>query len=119
MRKIKILIVDDDKEIRGLFCDILTRRNFVVKEAGNGKEGVESAIQEKPDLIILDVMMPVMNGFEAARCLKSNRETQNIPIIFCTATHADEVKHNGDDYLEKPVKLEELFKKIDRIVKVS
>ena len=119
MEKAKILIVDDDVGILESFEMIFERKGFVVETSVNGKEGVEKALSFKPDVIILDVMMPVMNGLEAAHCLRENPDTKDIPIIFCTASHADEVKKAGIakvEFLNKPFKIEEVYKKIDEVL---
>lgn len=116
----KILIVDNDTETRNILGSILTRKKFIVEKAGNGKEALEKIKKNKPDLILLDYIMPVMDGFETWGHLKSNPQTQNIPIILCTTTHIEKGKDGRikvNDYLEKPFTIEEVCKKINKILK--
>ena len=81
----KILIVDDEKDIREILKAILEHEGYVTLEANDGKQGYEKAVSEQPDLIILDIMMPVLDGFGAAEKLKTNKDTFGIPIIMLTA----------------------------------
>ena len=116
----RILIVDDDAETSNILDSMLTRKKFIVEKAGNGKEALEKIKKNKPDLILLDYIMPVMDGFETWCQLKSNPQTQNIPIILCTATHIEEGENGRikvSDYLEKPFTIEEACKKINKILK--
>ena len=78
----RILIVDDDPDIVESVTLVLQKNNHEVLQAYGGVEGLEKAKQEKPDAIILDVMMPGVNGFEACKLLKDCQETKDIPIIF-------------------------------------
>lgn len=115
----RILIVDDDVTIRDILGLVLTEQNFIVEKAGNGKEALEKVDINKPDLIVLDGIMPVMDGFETYSRLKSNPETQNIPIIFCTATPIEEViqrQIKADDYIEKPCTLKTFCEKIYKML---
>jgi len=84
----KILIVDDDVDIIDLIENRLRHNNYEVIISNDGDNGVKKAVQEKPDLIIMDVMMPRMPGPEAVKVLKSNEITKNIPVIFFTAMNA-------------------------------
>ncbi len=82
---LKVLIVDDDSGIRKLLGRFLEREGFVTIEAENGLDGVEIAKKEQPDLIILDVMMPQMDGLTAARLIKFYKPLSDVPIVFLTA----------------------------------
>jgi len=86
---LKVLIVDDDNGIRKLLGRFLDREGFTTIEAENGLEGVETAKKEQPDLIIMDVMMPQMDGLTAARLIKFYKPLSEVPIIFLTAKDAD------------------------------
>lgn len=86
---LKVLIVDDDNGIRKLLGRFLEREGFSTIEAENGLEGVETAKKEQPDLIIMDVMMPQMDGLTAARLIKFYKPLSDVPIIFLTAKDAD------------------------------
>jgi CheY-like chemotaxis protein len=116
----KILIVEDVK----LNVDLLTQLledEYELITASDGEEGVTMAAQEQPDLILMDMSLPVMNGWEATRCLKSNKALKHIPVIALTA-HAmsgDEVKARAagcDDYLTKPLNEDLLFEKVKRLL---
>ena len=84
----KILIVDEDPFIRDVLTQKLEALGYRATEARNGREAVDKVAQDPPDLILLDVMMPVMDGFQACRLLKDNEDTRLIPIIIMTALHA-------------------------------
>ena len=108
-----VLVVDDVVSNVLLLKVLLTNEKFKVITAGNGKEALSQAVNARPDLILLDVMMPEMNGFEVAGRLKADPETQHIPIIFLTAlnTTADIVKGfkvGANDFISKPFNKEEL-----------
>ncbi len=81
----KLLIVEDNRDMREMLGLILERLGYIPVLAGDGKDGVEKAIAEKPNLILMDMMMPVMDGWEAARALRANPETKEIPILAITA----------------------------------
>ncbi len=110
-----ILIVEDETKNLKLFCDLLQRFGYVTIEATDGEKGVELAKAEKPDLILMDVQMPKMDGFEATRILKADITTKNIPIVAVTsyAMKGDKermLKMGCDAYITKPVDIEELLK---------
>jgi len=114
----KILVVDDDQNIRRLLSFNLTAANHEVITADNGKEGIEKAIQNKPDLILLDLMMPVMNGYDACKLLKKKESTKDIPIFILSAKSQmidlDDAYNSGaDDYIIKPFDVEKLDYSID------
>ena len=103
-----ILIVEDNEFIRNEINDIFTMENYNVIEAPNGLEGYIKATNNLPDIIVSDIMMPFLNGFEMYKKLKSNRITENIPIIFLSALSSKEDIRKGmnfgaDDYLTKPI----------------
>ena len=102
-----ILVVDDVVSNVLLLKVLLTNEKFKVVTANNGKDALVQAAEKQPDLILLDVMMPEMNGFEVSEKLKANPVTQNIPIIFLTAlnTTSDIVKGfkvGANDFISKP-----------------
>ena len=110
----KILIVDDVMSNVLLLKVLLTNEKFNIVTATNGQQALEQVKKENPDLILLDVMMPDMSGFEVAQRLKSDIETKDIPIIFLTALNstADIVKGfqvGGNDFISKPFNKEELI----------
>ena len=110
----KILIVDDVMSNVLLLKVLLTNEKFAIATASNGRQALEQVEKEKPDLVLLDVMMPDMSGFEVAQHLKSNPNTADIPIIFLTALNstADIVKGfqvGANDFISKPFNKEELI----------
>ena len=125
--KKKILLIDDDPDFVEAVRVIIASGGYDVKVAYDGAEGLEAVAQEKPDLIILDVMMPVMNGHEACAKLKANPETAKIPIILLTAvadrvttstyTHRDMLESEAEDYMPKPVEPAELLSLVQQWLK--
>jgi diguanylate cyclase (GGDEF)-like protein len=104
--KARILIVDDDKISRRLLVGLL-KHDYILEQAENGKQALEMVESNRPDLILLDVMMPDMDGFQVIHKLKSNQRTQNIPVIFITALHSFRSEEAGlslgaVDYIKKP-----------------
>ena len=103
----KILIVDDDRSTRMLMRAFLTRSHSEVVEAGDGRQALEVFEHEQPDMVIMDVTMPVMSGYEAAAVIKQRSVGRFVPIIFLTSLSDDEslakcVESGGDDFLSKP-----------------
>jgi len=115
-----ILVVDDERHIVRLVEVNLERAGYEVTAAYDGQEAVASAQAERPDMIILDVMMPRMDGFEALKELRSDSRTKDIPIIMLTAKAQDADIFKGwasgvDSYLTKPFNPRELLAFVDRI----
>ena len=114
----KILLVEDNEMNRDMLSRRLIRRGFEVAVALDGKQGADMAVSESPDLILLDMSLPVMNGWDAARILKADPVTQEIPIIALTA-HAmggdreKALKAGCDEYETKPVEFKRLLEKIN------
>ena len=112
--KYKILVVDDEKDIVDILKYNLVKENeFDVLTASNGKDAIEIVESEKPDLILLDIMMPEINGFDVCKRLKTSHSTMNIPIIFLTSYYNDKILNQAMEaepyaYLIKPCKNEEL-----------
>jgi len=117
----KVLLVDDKREIRLLVQTTLRGSDYEFYSATNGKEAVEKALSIKPDLILLDVTMPEMDGFEACRQIRSSPETKSIPVIMLTGRGQEADIEKGkecgaDDYFTKPFSPLELLKKVDEIL---
>jgi len=117
----KILSVDDSRTIRMIVGRTFKPYDCQIVEAGNGEEGLAAAAREKPDLIILDVTMPVMDGVTMLGKLKEDPELKTIPVIMLTAESGREnvlqiAKLGVRDYLVKPFKEEQLIEKAGRIV---
>ncbi|MBI3479571.1 MAG: response regulator [Nitrosomonadales bacterium] len=113
----KILVVDDSATERHVIGEILNKRGFEVSFAEDGEKGVKQARLSKPDLIIMDVVMPNMNGFQATRAITSDPETRHIPVIICTTKDQETdkiwgVRQGAKDYVVKPINEAELLSKI-------
>ena len=120
----KILSVDDSKTIRMIVKRTFAPYDCVVCEAANGEEGLTKAAAEKPDLIILDITMPVMDGVAMLIKLKESPELKGIPVIMLTAESGREnvayiAKLGVHDYLVKPFKDEQLIEKVNRVVTLT
>jgi len=112
-----ILVVDDSPTERYFLTDLLRKNGFDVVSADTGEDGVAKAKLEKPDLILMDVVMPGLNGFQATRMLSRDPATQAIPVIMCTTKNQDTdrvwgLRQGAIDYLVKPIVAEELLTKI-------
>ncbi len=120
----KLLIVDDEADTLRLVSLMLERQGYEIITAKDGKTALEKVESDKPDLILLDVMMPDMDGFEVAKVLRSDTETENIPIIMFTAKSQVEDKITGleagaDVYLTKPTQPRELFAQVKAVLSRS
>ncbi len=114
--KSKILVIEDNPDTRR-FLQVMLGREFTVITAQNGLEGVALAKSEKPALVLMDVVMPALNGFDACQQLKSDPNTMNIPVIFLSGKNTATEIHYGlsqgaDDYLPKPFDHQELLHRI-------
>ncbi|MEZ4636428.1 MAG: response regulator [Caldilineaceae bacterium] len=117
----KILIAEDEVTMRRLMVTLLRRHNHEVIEAGNGEEAFAMAYEHQPDIILLDVMMPLADGFEAVKRLRANPETESIPVIFLSAKgqvedRVEGLRLGGDDYIIKPAEPAELMARIDSVI---
>jgi DNA-binding NarL/FixJ family response regulator len=109
----RILVIDDDAKLRKNFAEILRLEGYEVKEARNGREGVELARRDAPDLVLCDITMPEMNGHRVLETLRGEPRTAHLPFVFLTGWSEQEDVRTGmnlgaDDYLVKPVVPEEL-----------
>ncbi|MBE2220411.1 MAG: response regulator [Anaerolineae bacterium] len=121
---IRILLVEDDNMLQDILAERLEFRSFEVLVAADGQTGIEKAKIEKPDIILMDMRLPVVDGWEATRQLKSDPETQHIPIIALTA-HAligdkeESIAAGCDEYEPKPVNFPSLLEKIEQLLQVE
>ena len=121
MAKAKILIIDDEDDIVDTVSFMLRSRGYDVITASDGSEGLTKAMLEHPDLILLDIIMPVMDGFEVCRKMKRDKETSRMPVIMFTARGDNEAVVNAknvgaDDYIVKPFNLPTLVTKINKLI---
>ena len=119
-----VLVVDDDHEMRELLSVELERERLTVVTADDGAEGVNKARTLKPDIILMDVMMPEMNGIEATRILQDDKETRHIPVIIVTSIDKKEDMLSGfdagaTDYITKPFFLPELKARVSAILRLK
>ena len=117
----KILLVEDNDLNRDMLSRRLIKRGFTVLLALNGKEGIDKATNEKPDLILMDLSLPIINGWDATREIKANKETSNIPIIALTAHAMAEDRKKAldagcDEYDTKPIEFNVLLDKINKLL---
>jgi DNA-binding response OmpR family regulator len=125
--KAKILLIDDDKDFVEATKVVLESKPYKVITAYNGSEGLKQAKTEKPDLIILDVIMPVKDGFNAAEELKKDTELKKVPVIMLTSfadrrgetslSVSQGLTLDTEDYIDKPVSPEELLKRVEKLLK--
>ena len=120
----KILVVDDKQENCWVLVNLLAPLGFELKEASNGKEGLEKAKQFQPDLIITDLLMPQMDGFEMIRQLRESSQFSSVPLIACSASVFDDHQHHSieagaDDFLPKPVESKKLLEKLRKYLKLE
>ena len=120
----KILLVEDNELNRDMLSRRLARKGYEVLLAEDGAKGVAVAAAERPDLVLMDMSLPVLDGWEATRRLKGDPGTRAIPVIALTAhamsTDREKAKEAGcDDYDTKPVELERLLEKIERLLRAA
>ena len=113
----KILIVDDSPTERHVLNDMLTKSGYEVVASDNGEDAILKAKSLKPDLILMDVVMPGLNGFQATRAISRDPDTRSIPIILCTSKSQETdkiwgMRQGARDYVVKPVDKNELLAKI-------
>ncbi|MDA9981363.1 response regulator [Gammaproteobacteria bacterium] len=118
---VKILIVEDNEMNRDMLSRRLSRKGFEVVLAEDGAEGVDMATSESPDLILMDMSLPVIDGWEATQKIKANESTSKVPIIALTAHAMESDREKAlaagcDDYDTKPVELPRLLDKINHLI---
>ena len=118
----RILVVDDEADVVSLLRLTLKGQGYDIITASNGQEGLEKARTEKPDLILLDVMLPKLDGYKVARMLRFDERYSKIPIIMITAKIQEKDKETGlemgaDAYITKPFDMTTLLSKIDQTLK--
>ena len=119
-----ILVVEDEKSIRDAIVDVLHREHFLSLEAGNGKEGVELALKKHPNVILLDLLMPVMDGMTALKKIRADAWGANVPVIILTNLSANSDQLVNDVVTQRPMnyliksdwKLGDIVKKIEKVL---
>ena len=116
-----ILIVDDSPTETHVLTSMLEKNGFTVSSAASGEEGISKAKAEKPDLILMDVVMPGMNGFQAARQITTDPETSNIPVVIVSTKDQETdkmwgLRQGAKDYVTKPANEKELISKVNALL---
>ena len=122
--KKRILVVDDDSVCLEVARDALTPEGYEVITATDGKEGLAKAIKQRPDLIILDVVMPEQDGWDTCDQLREIRELRNVPVVFLTCVESPGTLYashglyetDWDEYLRKPVNAKEIFRVVGKLL---
>lgn len=122
MSKQKILVVDDERDLLDLIEYNLRKEGFNVLKAENGEQGIAIAKENRPDLILLDIMMPKMDGLEAVEIMRKEEKLKKTPIIFLTArsdekTEVEGLNKGGDDYITKPISTTKLISRIKAVLR--
>ncbi len=117
----RILVVEDSPTILYMMTDMLSQLGYEILKAANGAEAVTLATTEKPDVILLDVILPKLNGYQVCRQIKSQPQTEHIPVIMITSKGKQTDRHWGleqgaDAYIVKPVDPDELKDVIDKFI---
>jgi len=117
-----IMIVDDSVTLREMISDMLKKSGVNVIEASNGEEALEHLKEHSPDLVVLDVVMPKMNGYELCRHIKKDPKTQNVPVLMCSSKSQEfdrywGMKQGADAYIAKPFHPQELIATIKQLLK--
>lgn len=123
-RPLKVLVVDDEEEVRSSVSEFLESQGYDAVEVADGEEALAKCFTEKPDLLLLDLRLPRVDGYQVCQTLKGNPITSVIPIIMISALNSTSQKIKGieygaDDYIEKPFDLEELSARIKMVLRRS
>ena len=116
-----ILVVDDDKSVTAMLSSLLSKQGFTVVEAHDGLDAMVQVRQHVPDLIVLDIMMPEINGYDVCRDIKFDQKLKHIPIILLTSREQELdpriAKLMGIEYIQKPIDSKVLLEKIQKVLK--
>ena len=118
----RILLIEDNHNLREEIVNVLDLEGFEVVTAENGRIGLDRIAEQQPDLVLCDLMMPIMDGFETLKAIRANPVTQTLPVILLTARGEEACVAKGmelgaDDYVSKPFKIPELLEAMDTIAK--
>jgi two-component system alkaline phosphatase synthesis response regulator PhoP len=121
-KTLKVLVVDDEPDVVEILSYNLTRENYKVYKAYNGSDGLRVAHEVHPDLVIMDIRMPGVNGIEACRQMKQDADTRDIPVLFLTAdadeyTTMNAIEAGGDHFITKPIRPQILMGMIAELIR--
>ncbi len=121
-KPLKVLVVDDEPDVVEILSYNLSRENYLIYKAYNGSDGVRVAHEVHPDLVIMDIRMPGINGIEACRQMKQDVETKSIPVLFLTAdadeyTTMNAIEAGGDHFITKPIRPQILMGMIAELIR--
>lgn len=121
MQMMKVLVIENHTDMREMLVRIIDLMGFTAIASRNGKEGVAKALAEKPDLILMDIMMPEISGWEATRILRDNPKTKDIPVLAATVLFRPSdlqkcITVGCNDYIVKPFTVGQLRRKIERLI---
>jgi len=122
LKEKSIIVIEDDKDIRDLIAFNIKNAGFHSIEAKNGEKGIEKVRKKTPDLILLDLMLPGIQGLDVCRIIKSDKDTKNIPIIMVSALGQEEdiitgLETGADDYITKPFSIKILLARIEAVLR--
>lgn len=118
----KVLIVDDSSALREMVSGLLTDAGMTIMEAKDGAEAQQTLEGETPDLVILDIVMPQMNGYELCRWIKNNPSTKHLPVVICTSKGEEfdrywGMKQGADAYIAKPFRPDEMIETVKQLLR--
>ena len=118
VRPPRVLLVEDDRDTREMYCQYLSFSGMEVTEARDGRRALERAANERPDVVVTDIAMPVMDGLELSRRLRAQVETRDVPIIAVSGQASDRARQAGADIvLDKPCEPDRLLHEIEGVLK--
>jgi twitching motility two-component system response regulator PilH len=117
-----VIVVDDSISLRSMIAKLLKQSGMKVLEASDGVEGLEKILSNPPDLVVLDIVMPRMNGYEVCRRLKSDKKTQGLPVVMCSSKSEEfdrywGMKQGADAYIAKPFHPQELIGTVKQLLR--
>lgn len=116
-----VLVVDDSATLREMISEVLEKSGLKVIQASDGVEGMEQVQANCPDLVVMDIIMPRMNGYELCRWIKNDPKAQNTPVVMCSTKNEDfdrywGTKQGGDAYITKPFQARELIETVKKLL---
>jgi CheY-like chemotaxis protein len=119
-KAMKVLVVDDNQLLLQALCEALEDKGFDTSVATNGKEALEQIEKERPDLVIMDIVMPVMNGIDATKAIRANPQYKGLPVVaFTSKSNIGQWDEIFDDYLIKPFDFDNVLRIIERFIAKS